>query len=159
MTPSASAIVDEILSFWFSDQVQPLWYNSTPEFDQQLREKYLDTYQAALKGELSDWEETPQGALALVICLDQFPLNMFRNKPESFAGEAPSREVAARAIVKGFDQNLKGAQKAFLYLPYMHSEELADQDRVMELFSKAGLKDNLKWASHHRNIVQRFGRF
>jgi len=155
----ASEIIDGILTLWFSERVKPLWYNSTPEFDKELREKYLDTYQAALNGELSIWEETPQGALALVICLDQFPLNMFRNKAESFAGEAPSRQVAAKAIEKGFDQILDDEQKAFLYLPYMHSEELADQDRVLELFSKAGLKDNLKWASHHRNIVKRFGRF
>ncbi len=159
MTLPTSEIINDILTLWFSEHVKPLWYNSTPEFDQELREKYMDTYQAALNGELSIWEETPQGALALVICLDQFPLNMFRNKAEGFAGEAPSREVAARAIEKGFDQSLKGAQKAFLYLPYMHSEELTDQDRVLELFSKAGLEDNLKWANHHRDIVSRFGRF
>jgi uncharacterized protein (DUF924 family) len=154
-----SETIDDILTFWFSERVKPLWYNSTPEFDRELRDKYMDTYQAALNGELSVWEETPQGALALVICLDQFPLNMFRNKAESFAGEAPSRQVAAMAIKKGFDQSLEGVQKAFLYLPYMHSEELTDQDRVLELFSKAGLEDNLKWANHHRDIVKRFGRF
>jgi len=159
MALPASEIINDILTLWFSERVKPLWYNSTPEFDQELRENYMDAYQAALNGGLSAWEETPQGALALVICLDQFPLNMFRNQAESFAGEAPSREVAARAIEKGFDQSLEGAQRAFLYLPYMHSENMTDQDRVMELFSKAGLKDNLKWASHHRNIVQRFGRF
>ena len=155
----ASVIINDILALWFSGRVKPLWYNSTPEFDQELREKYLDTYQSALNGELSIWEETPQGALALVICLDQFPLNMIRNKAESFAGEAPSRQVAAKAIEKGFDQNLNDEQKAFLYLPYMHSEELADQDRVLELFSKAGMAENLKWANHHRDIVKRFGRF
>ena len=153
------ATSDEMLSFWFSERVKTLWYNSTPEFDEELRQKYLDTYQAALNGELSAWEDTPQGALALVICLDQFPLNMFRNKVESFVGEAPSRQIAARAIEKGFDQSLGGSQKAFLYLPYMHSEDMADQDRVLELFSKAGLEDNLKWAKHHRGIVVRFGRF
>ena len=156
MTVSSS---DDVLSFWFSERVKPLWFNSTPEFDNELRENYLDTYQAALNGELSGWEETPQGALALVICLDQFPLNIFRNKAESFAGEEPSRQVASRAIERAFDQNLDGAQKAFLYMPYMHSEELADQDRVLELFSRAGLEDNLKWAKHHRDLVDRFGRF
>ena len=155
----ANEIINDILTLWFSERVKPLWYNSTPEFDQELREKYMDTYQAALNGELSVWEETPQGALALVICLDQFPLNMFRNKAEGFAGEAPSRKVAARAIGKGFDQNLNDKQKAFLYLPYMHSEELMDQDRVLELFSRAGLENNLKWANHHRDIVKCFGRF
>jgi len=156
MTIAAS---NEILEFWFSERVKPLWYNATPEFDEELCDKYLDTYKAALNGELAAWEETPHGALALVICLDQFPLNIFRNKEESFAGEAPSRQVAARAIEKGFDKDLDDAQKAFLYLPYMHSENMSDQDRVLELFSSAGLLDNLKWAKHHREIVVRFGRF
>ncbi len=87
MAVSLRAASEDILTFWFSERVKPLWYNSTPEFDQELREKYLDAYQAALNGELSAWEGTPQGALALVICLDQFPLNMFRNQAEGFAGE------------------------------------------------------------------------
>lgn len=150
---------DELLAFWFSDHVKPMWFNSTPEFDDELRDKYLDTYQAALKGDLTDWENSPKGALALVICLDQFPLNMFRGKAEGFEGEAPSIQVAERAIENGFDQELDGAQKAFLYLPFMHSENLVHQDRSVELFSKAGLKDNLHWAKHHREIVRRFGRF
>ena len=150
---------DDVLTFWFSERVKPLWFNSTQEFDDELSEKYLETCQAALNGQLSAWEETPQGALALILCLDQFPLNMFRNQPESFAGEALSRQVAARAIEKGFDQSLDDTQKAFMYMPYMHSEDMADQDKVLELFSNAGLGDNLKWAKHHREIVVRFGRF
>lgn len=150
---------DGVLDFWFSELVRPLWFNSTQEFDDELREKFLETYQAALGGKLSDWEKTPLGALALVICLDQFPLNMFRGRVESFEGEIPSLHVAERAIEKGLDQQLEGVQKAFLYMPFMHSEDMAQQDRSVELFSKAELKDNLHWAKHHRGIVQRFGRF
>lgn len=150
---------NELLAFWFSERVKPMWFNSTPEFDEELRDKYLHTYQAALKGKLADWERTAQGALALVICLDQFPLNMFRGKAESFEGEEPSRQVAVRAIQQGFDQQIEGVQKAFLYMPFMHSEDLADQDYVVSLFSAAGLEDNLYWAKHHREIVRRFGRF
>jgi len=156
MTISTS---DDVTDFWFSERVKPLWFNSTPEFDDELREKFLETYQVALKGELSDWEKTPLGALALVICLDQFPLNMFRGRVESFEGEAPSLQVAERAIEKGFDQELEGAEKAFLFMPFMHSEDIEHQDRSVELFSKAGLDHNLHWAKHHRGIVQRFGRF
>lgn len=153
------ATVDEMLSFWFSDRVRPLWFGSTPEFDAELCAQYLDTYRAALNGELSHWAETPEGALALVICLDQLPLNMFRGQKAGFEGEAPSRRVAEAAIEQGFDQALNDGQKAFLYMPYMHSEDLADQDRVLALFSAAGLEDNLHWAKHHREIVSRFGRF
>ena len=150
---------NELIAFWFSARVRPLWFNSTPEFDAELREHYLTTYYAALSGELASWADTAEGALALVICLDQLPLNMFRGQVESFAGEAPSRLVAEAAIEQGLDQFLSGEQKAFLYMPYMHSENLADQGRVLELFAQAGLMDNLQWAKHHRDIVARFGRF
>jgi len=94
-----------------------------------------------------------------VVLLDQMPLNMFRGQPESFSTEAQSREVAGRAIERGLDQSLPDNQKAFLYLPYMHSEALVDQDRSVELFERAGLRENLRWAKHHRGIVRRFGRF
>lgn len=149
----------QVIDFWFSEPVRPMWFNATPEFDAQLREEYLQTYAAALNGELAHWAETAEGALALVICLDQLPLNMFRGQAESFAGEAPSREVAAAAIAQGFEQQLGNEQKAFLFLPYMHSESLADQDRSVALFEQAGLMENLRWAKHHRDIVAHFGRF
>lgn len=150
---------EQIIVFWFSEAVRPMWFKATAAFDAELREEYFDTYQAALKGELAHWAGTAEGALALVICLDQMPLNMLRGQAESFAGEAPSRRVAAAAIEQGLDQSLDEAQKAFLYMPYMHSETLADQERVLELFEQAGLLDNLHWAKHHRDIVVRFGRF
>jgi len=150
---------EDILAFWFSDRVRPLWFNSTLAFDDELREKYLETYQAALNGQLSDWEDSPRGALALVICLDQFPLNMFRGNPESFEGEEPARLASKRAIAKGFDQSLDGWQKAFLYLPIMHSEDLGDQDYVVSLFVAAGMEENVGYANRHREIVRRFGRF
>ena len=94
-----------------------------------------------------------------MILLDQFPLNMFRGRPEGFATEADSRAVAERAIERGFDQALDDQGKAFLYMPFMHSEFLADQERSLALFAAAGLDANLKWARHHRDIVHRFGRF
>jgi len=149
----------DILDFWFSDAAKPLWFRSTPEFDEALRERFLATWQAAAAGELDDWADSPEGALALVIVLDQFPLNMFRGKPESFSTEARSREVAKAAIDKGWDQQLAGAQLAFLYMPLMHSESLADQDRSVALFEAAGLTDNLRFAKHHRELIRRFGRF
>jgi uncharacterized protein (DUF924 family) len=149
----------QIIRFWFSETVRPLWFKATPEFDAQLRKDFLETYRAALRGELAEWAQTAEGALALVICLDQLPLNMFRGHAESFVGEAPSREVAAAAIARGFVQDLSDEQKAFLFMPYMHSESLFDQRRSVALFAQAGLVDNLRWAEHHRDIVARFGRF
>jgi len=151
----------DVIAFWFSERVKPLWFNATPDFDQELTEHFLSVYRAAADGTLSDWEESPQGALALVIVLDQFPLNLFRNQPESFATEAESRLVAERAIAKRFDQTLKDEHKIFLYMPFMHSEALDDQDRSVVLYDQAGsgLAENLNYAHHHREIVRRFGRF
>lgn len=153
------ATAETILEFWFSDQVRPLWFNATAAFDQALTEQFQATWQAAAAGALEFWVDTPSGALALVIVLDQFPLNMFRGRPESFATEAQARTVARQAIDRGLDQALADSQKAFLYLPFMHSEDLADQDYCVALFSQAGLVDSLKWTHHHRELIRRFGRF
>ena len=149
----------EVIDLWFSPETQKLWFASTPAFDAELRERFEATWQAARDGELGHWEDTAASALALVIVLDQFPLNMYRGLPLAFSTEAASRAVAARALARGLDERLDEAQKPFLYLPYMHSEDLADQDRSVELFERAGLTDGLKWARHHREIVRRFGRF
>ncbi len=148
-----------ILDFWFSPEVRSLWFNSTPEFDAKIKESYEKLFDNAINGELAHWEESAEGVLALIIVLDQLPLNMFRNLPQSFSGEALAVEVAKKAIEKGLDQKLNNEMKAFLYLPFMHSEQLSDQDLSVSLFEKAGLDNNLKWAGHHREIVRRFGRF
>lgn len=149
----------EILDFWFSDQVRKLWFSSTEEFDALLRERYLSLWQQACRGELEHWMESPGGCLALVILLDQFPLNMFRGEARSYSSEAQSRDVARYAIQHNFDRDLDPRQRAFLYMPFMHSEELADQKRALELFAQPGLEDNLRFARHHHDIVERFGRF
>ena len=150
---------DHIIDFWFSARTRPLWFKSTPEFDQELMARFEGLYQQARQGGLDTWEETPIGALALVIILDQFPLNMYRDQASSFSAEGMAREVARRLLDRDGDQGLTDEQKAFLYLPFMHSERLEDQDRSVELYEATGLEDNLRFARHHREIVRRFGRF
>ena len=149
----------EILEFWFAGEAKPLWFASTPEFDEALRERFLATYRAAATGQLENWERTPLGALALVIVLDQFPLNLFRSQPESFATEAAARVVANRAIARDFDREMSPEQRLFLYLPFMHGEALADQERSVRLFQQAGLEESLRFARHHRDLIRRFSRF
>ena len=149
----------EIIDFWFSDRVRKLWFNSTPEFDQELRERFLATWEQASRGELDDWKQSAEGCLALVIALDQLPLNMFRGEPRSFATEAQSREVARHAIDQGFDRMLEVEQRAFLYMPFMHSENLADQQLALTLFDQEGLEGNYRFARHHLGIIEKFGRF
>jgi len=149
----------EVIAFWFAETIQPLWFAVTPDFDEALRARFLTTYRAAAAGQLTDWEATPEGALALVIALDQFPLNLFRGQAESFATEAAARAVADRAIARGFDQAMPPIQRQFLYLPFMHSETLDDQERSVRLYQQPGLEDSLRFARHHRDLIARFGRF
>lgn len=148
-----------LVDFWFSEEASKHWFNSTREFDQQLLADYGASWQQAKQGELDHWRETAIGSLVLVILLDQIPLNIFRGKPDSFSTEALAIVVARVAIDKGFDNELNTQQKSFLYMPFMHSENLQDQELALVLFDQPGLEDNLRVAKHHYNIVERFGRF
>jgi len=149
----------QIIDFWFADDVRKLWYNSTAEFDRLLCERFEGILKQAARGELDHWMESAEGCLALVIILDQFPLNMFRGSAQSFATEARSRDVARVALAKGFDQALAAEQQAFLYMPFMHSEDLADQEMALELFARPGMGSHLRFARHHHGIVKTYGRF
>ncbi|WP_428608143.1 DUF924 family protein [Sedimenticola sp.] len=149
----------EILDYWFSEPVNSHWFASTPELDQDIGDRFAHIWGLAAEGQLDHWMTSAEGCLALVILLDQFPLNMFRGESKSFQTEAQARAVAGFALKREFDRQLNDVQRAFLYMPYMHSEALADQDLSVELYEKAGLKDNLSFARHHREIVRRFGRF
>ena len=150
---------ESIIDFWYSDEVKPMWFNSTEAFDKKLKEKYEETWKNAIRGDYKDWQDSAEGCLALAIIFDQFPLNMFRNEVESFSTEAMAIKITKHAIAQKFDENLDKDKLAFLYMPLMHSEKIEDQDLSVALFLKAGLIDNHKFAEHHRNIVQKFGRF
>ena len=148
-----------LIDFWFSDEVSRYWFNATSEFDQKLTDRYADLWQQAREGLLDAWQLTANGSLALVILLDQLPLNMFRGHPDSFATEAKSREIAQHAIDQGFDVEMASKHKSFLYMPFMHSEDLEDQAKALKLFDQPGLEGNLRFAKHHYSIVNEFGRF
>lgn len=150
---------ESIIEFWYSDRIKSQWFNSTVELDQEIKDSYESVWMAVSAGEYDNWQDSSTGSLALVIILDQFPLNMFRGKIESFKTEAKAIEVAKHAISQKQDQQLDKDKLAFLYLPLMHSENMNDQNYSVELFEKAGLLENAKFAKHHRDIVQRFGRF
>ena len=160
MTPTATlAHPADVAAFWFAPDVRPLWFAATPASDDALRARFLTTYRAAAAGRLTDWDTTAEGALALVIVLDQFPLNRFRGQPESFATEAAARDVAGRALARGFDRALPPEPRQFLYLPFMHSEALADQVRSVRLYQQPDLEEPLRFARHHYDLIARFGRF
>jgi uncharacterized protein (DUF924 family) len=148
----------EVVGFWLhagSDK----WFKKDDAFDAEIRRRFLSTHEAATGGELTGWETTPEGALALLILLDQFPRNMFRGLARTYATDAQARAVADRAIACGFDVAVDPSCRGFFYLPFMHSEELGDLERCERLYEAAGDEDGLKYARHHRDIVARFGRF
>lgn len=150
---------ESILEYWYSDRIKSHWFNSTKALDQEIKDKYEIIWKDAVRGEYNHWKENAEGCLALAIIFDQFPLNMFRGKVESFSTEVMAVKVAKYAIEKKFDQILKKEQVAFLYMPLMHSENIDDQNLSVALFEKAGLIENWKFAKHHRNIVLKYGHF
>jgi uncharacterized protein (DUF924 family) len=149
----------EIVSYWYSDRVRNQWFSSTPELDAEILGKFEQLWVSAAQGSLDDWRSTPLGSLALVLILDQFPLNMFRGEAKSFQTEREAIEAAREAINNGFVAQLSKEQLSFLFMPLMHSEQLDEQDLAVELFRQNGLEENLKFAEHHREIVRKFGRF
>ena len=148
----------EVVTFW-QDAGPDRWFTKDEAFDKQIRERLFDTYEAAAAGKLSDWEQSAQGALALLILLDQFPRNMFRADARAFATDPLARAITAGAIVRGFDSQVPKGLRGFFYLPFEHSEDLADQERCIALNKAIGDAENLKWAEIHADIIRRFGRF
>ncbi|MGE3986700.1 DUF924 family protein [Pseudorhodoplanes sp.] len=156
MTEIKSA--SDVLAFW-KDAGPDKWYKKDETFDRAIRDDFLATYEAAAAGRLSSWESAPDSALALVIVLDQFPRNMFRGSPRAFAADERARNVAGAAISQGFDESVGKELRAFFYLPLMHSEDIEDQERCVELCRALGDENNLKYAELHADIIRRFGRF
>lgn len=148
-----------IIEFWYSEKMRQRWFSSTPELDAEIRSRYESLWIQAGKDELDDWKASPEGCLALVIVLDQFPLNMFRAEAKSFSTEQKAVACSKYCISQGFDRKITQDRVAFLYMPLMHSENIADQDLAVTLFEQANLPNSLHFAKHHRELIRRFGRF
>jgi uncharacterized protein (DUF924 family) len=150
-----NATIDEVLSFWRGAGPDK-WFTKDEAFDRQCRERFLLTHEAAARGDLEEWELSPDGALALCILLDQFPRNMFRGEARAFATDAMARE-AARALLARADE-LSPDERLFAWLPFEHSESLEDQNLACDLIAPLG-EELLRYAQRHREIIERFGRF
>lgn len=175
-----------VLDFWFAPEITRQWFASTPALDREIRQRFEPLWRRAASGECDAWADSAAGALALIIVLDQFPLNMFRGEAAAYSTEQHAVRVTRQAVSRNFhmssicDPGPKDAfestseggkallgrpgerlesdqQRLFLFLPLMHSENLIDQDASVALFAAAGM--DTRWAEHHRQIVQRFGRF
>ena len=166
-----SAMVDEVLAFWFGapddtgyGKPRQAWFRKDDGFDAQIRARFLGEVEAAIAGQRNDRADGPRGALALLILLDQFPRNLFRNDARAFSGDALALELAGRAVEQGWDRDCLPVQRAFVYLPFEHSEALANQERSIALFTALGaehpeLAPYVDFAHRHHEVIVRFGRF
>ena len=160
----------DILDFWFAgdlDTARPVWFQRDAAFDAAIAESFGDLVEPAREGRLDGWAEEAEGALALLLLLDQFPRNLFRGRAEAFASDSHARLVARRAVLeRRQDLAFSPAARSFFYLPFEHGEEMADQNLSVALFE--GLRDHpparapggsIDYAWRHRQVIVRFGRF
>ena len=149
----------DILSFWFSDKSCPKWFAKDPSFDAVVSARYGAVLQTAKRGELFRWRETIRGRLAEIIILDQFSRNIHRGTPAAFECDAQALVLAQEAVRDQTRLELTPDQKAFLYMPFMHSESPLIHEQGLKLFSEVGLESHLAYEEEHRHVIQRFGRF
>jgi uncharacterized protein (DUF924 family) len=148
----------DVINFW-RDAGPKRWFQKDDAFDTLFRNRFIAAHEAAARGDLDSWTGSAEGALGLVILLDQFPRNAFRGTARMYATDrTKAREVARAAVASRFDQQVDPQLRQFFYLPFMHSEELADQDRCVQLNEPLG-GESARYALHHRDIIARFGRF
>jgi uncharacterized protein (DUF924 family) len=173
-SPRARAILD----YWFGDldhsaeyfaHRNALWFNGGERVDREIREKFGTDLLRAVEGKLDAWKETPRGSLALIVLLDQFSLNIHREKPRSYEQSAMAIPVARRMLERGWNWTLTPVERVFVYLPFEHSEDLADQERSVALFDalaaeapssqREAMDGYLNYARRHYRVMKRFGRF
>lgn len=150
---------DAVIRFWFVELNSSDWFNKNPVLDRTVAERFGAVHAAAARCELQAWRATAAGRLAEIVVLDQFSRNIFRDRPESFAQDALALALAQEAIAAGAAAALSPVQRAFLYMPFMHSESALIHAEAERLFSEPGLEGNLDYERQHRAIIDRFGRY
>ncbi|SFH36915.1 DUF924 family protein [Modicisalibacter xianhensis] len=148
-----------ILQFWFEALEPRQWFAKDEALDAEITERFSAVLQAAIAGEFWTWRRSPQGRLAEILVLDQFSRNIHRGSIQAFAQDPQALVLAQEAVMAGADRHLDVRQRAFLYMPYMHSESLLIHEEALRLFDQPGLEDNLDFEHRHRAILERFGRY
>lgn len=149
---------DEVRRFWFA-QPEQRWWKGDPELDAEIRERFLPLWEDQRSKPAEDFLASPQEALAAVILFDQFPRNMFRGHADSFATDHLALAIAGAALARGFDDGMSKHERAFLQMPFEHSENIDDQERSLALFTALGDHELLRFARLHHDVIERFGRF
>lgn len=159
-------VASDILTFWFetTDLTQELerrdiWFKSIPEFDDAIRDNFLDLHEQAAAGELDHLKETPADCVALLIALDQFPRNLFRGSARAFASDEKAREIARYALAQGHGDGLATWPRMFIYLPFEHSENIDDQRLSVALYQTTGVDTAIAAATGHWEVIEKYGRF
>ena len=150
---------NDVLEFWFNELEPKQWFVKDRDLDAMIEARFSLLVEQARAGELFSWRVAPQGRLAEIILIDQFSRNIFRDKPESFSADPVALVLAQEAIGAGADQRLDVQERAFLYMPFMHSESQAIHEQAVVLFDQPGLEYNLEFEYKHKAIVDRFGRY
>ena len=153
------ATTEEILDFWFSDEVQPKWFNSDDAFDKEIKKDFLSTYENMPKNIDDILKGTPEDVLAAIIVFDQFPRNIFRGKKKAYGTDEIALKIASESIKRKLDRNMDDQQRKFLYMPYMHSEDIKDQRSCIALLGRTKDEEAMKHALQHKETILRFGRF
>ena len=153
------AEIEEILNFWFKECKPEQWFKKNEDFDQMIENRFSITIENAIAGSLENWEESETGCLALIILLDQFTRNVFRNTPRAFAGDKKAIALNQLCCDKDYLTNPDVQRRQFMLMPMMHSENLAVQDAALPLFKKYASGKDYEYAEKHRYFIARFGRF
>ncbi len=148
-----------VLDFWFAPETKPFWFAKSNEFDQKIRDQFQKTLEQARHCELFSWRINAEGRLAEIIVLDQFSRNLYRENPASFSQDPLALALAQEAILLGLDEQIPAEAKAFLYMPFMHSESKLIHTQALQLFEKLGNPINLDFEKKHKAIIDRFGRY
>jgi len=152
-------IPSDVIRFWFEEIDPKRWWEPDAALDALIRERFEETHRAAGRGELYGWRNTAEGRLAEVLVLDQFSRNMYRGTPAAFAADPVALMLAQEAIARGADRELAPSRRAFLYMPFMHSESRLIHEQAVKLFNQPGLEKGLEYELKHRHVIERFGRY
>ncbi|WP_109355370.1 DUF924 family protein [Sphingorhabdus sp. EL138] len=149
----------KIFHFWFNKLTPDDWFGSSADVDEQITERFAELWEEQKTRVATDFLATSEAALAAIILFDQFPRNMFRDSAEAFATDHLALQIAKQAVDRELDHQLTEDQRMFVYMPFMHSEDLDDQTRSLGLFTALGIENNIKFAKAHRDVIVKFGRF
>ena len=148
----------DVLSFWFS-QPPERWFARNSEFDAEITRRFCELWTEQRQRPVGEFVEAPDHALAAIVLFDQFPRNMFRGHADQFATDHIALAIARAAVERGYDDGMPGERRQFLYMPFQHSENIADQRKSLLLFAALGQAEQLRFARLHHDVIERFGRF